>query len=257
MVKPRTISPAALPVHKPGKASQSEKMQAPGIHPKLTAALDAFKAAGIRPTDEKIIWLGQLRQKCDRPSDGSMTWPMGAPLMAAGVAWYQMHRVAEIWFDRTFRAFHGVQRLQVLAFMFAHAHSRPGDLTVNDLMGAEDAKKAVTAWGDTLAIHDSHLAALCDRLTGLDGDKESIPDPDEKNDPEPPQQESAATFAALMCKAFPGASPDFWLSGIGAGDALAMLAGVGSDDFAESFERTEAIRNFLKAVKWIWENHNG
>ena len=232
-------------------------MEAPGIHPKLTAALDAFRAAGVQPTDEEIIWLALLRQKCDRPSDGSLAWPMGAPLKAAGENWWQMHRPAEIWFDRAFKAFEGSQRGQVLAFMFAHAHSQSGDKTVNDLTAGDDIRAAVTAWAEAVAIHDSDLEALCDRLTTLDGDGDSVPDPAKKDEPSATQQDTAATFAAMMCKAFPGASPDFWLYEIGAGDARAMLAGVGSEDFSESFERTEAIRNFLKAIKWIWKNHNG
>jgi hypothetical protein len=232
-------------------------MEAPGIHPKLKAALEAFRAAGVQPSDEEIIWLAQLRQKCDRPSDGSLAWPMGAPLKAAGENWWQMHRSAEIWFDRAFKAFEGSQRGQVLAFMFAHAHSAPGDKTVLDLMAAPDARAAVTAWGDRLALHDNGFDALCDRLAALDGDGDSVPDPAKKDDDSGAQQDTVATWAAMMCKAFPGARPDYWLTEIGASDARAMLAGVGSEDFAESFERTEAIRNFLKAIKWIWKNHNG
>ena len=60
-----------------------------------------------------------------------------------------------------------------------------------------------------------------------------------------------------MCKAFPGVSPEYWLTGISANDARDMLLDVADENFATSTDRTEAIKNFLKAIKWIWVKHNG
>ena len=96
------------------------------------------------------------------------------------------------------------------------------------------------------------LIPLVDRLRALDGDTDILPDPDRKADDATPEQNPAATFAAMMCKAFPGVSPEYWLTEINAGDARAMLAGVGDEGFATSDARTEAIGNYLKAIKWIW-----
>jgi len=233
-------------------------MEAPAIHPRLRAALDAFRAAGVTPTDEEIAWLVTLRHACDNPSDGSLGWLMGAPLQFGGADWYPMHRLAECWFLRANKLLGGNQRDQVDAYLFAHAHSEPGDVTLRWLSDAATMRDAVRKWSEGLAIPDAALDGLVDRLRVLDGDADSVPDADA-----PPAHEDATTpdngarFAAMMCKAFPGASPEFWLTGVAASDARDMLSGVSDEGFAESHERTEAIKNFLKAVKWIWVNHNG
>ena len=231
-------------------------MEAPGIHPKLTAALEAFRAAGVQPTDNEIIWLAQLRLKCDRPSDGSLPWIIGAPFKFAGVDFWPLHRLGESWFLRSFELLKGSLRDQVFVFLYAHAHSGKGDVSLRDLTDGDTIRQTLTTWSDALPIHDDELDQLCDRLRELDGDGDAVPDPGarktEENDA--PRDESAK-FAAIMCKAFPGPTPDYWLTEIAASDARAMLAGVGSEDFAESSERTEAIKNFLKAIKWVWFNH--
>lgn len=232
-------------------------MVAPSLSPKLLAALDAFRAGGVSPTDEEIVWLAMLRNKCDKVSDGSIPWVMGAPVSYGGVDWYSLHRLAESWWLRSFKLLAGNQRDQVLVYIFAHAHSKPGDTTLRGLMGSQQISEAVNAWADDLAIHDDQLDELCDRLGVLDGNSENIPDPAAKPEESSDCVDAPQTFAGIMCKAFPGVSPEYWLTGIAANDARIMLCDASSENFAESAQRTEAIQNFLKAVKWVWLNHNG
>tara|TARA_R110000782_G_scaffold56746_1_gene118852 strand:+ start:1759 stop:2457 length:699 start_codon:yes stop_codon:yes gene_type:complete len=232
-------------------------MVAPSLSPKLTSALEAFRAGGVSPTDEEIVWLASLRQKCDKESDGSVPWVMGAPVSYGGVDWYSLHRLAESWWLRSFKLLAGNQRDQVLVYIFAHAHSKPGDTTLRGLMGSQQISETVNAWAYDLAIHDDQLDELCDRLSVLDGNDENIPDPAAKPEESSDCVDGQQTFAGIMCKAFPGVSPEYWLTGIAANDARDMLCDVANDNFATSSERTDAIKNFLKAVKWIWVNHNG
>ena len=72
------------------------------------------------------------------------------------------------------------------------------------------------------------------------------------------QPDNGSQFAAIMCKAFPGCAPEFWLTGISSGDCRKMLESVASDGpFATSPERTRAIANYLKAVKTLWRKYSG
>ena len=235
-------------------------MVAPSLSPKLLSALDAFRAGGVTPTDAEIVWLASLRRKCDKPTDGSVPWVVGAPLSFCGIDWYSLHKLAEGWWLRAFALMDGNPDDQVAVFMFSHAHSKPGDVTLRGIMSAESIRVAVREWSNALPIHEDQLDNLCDRLRELDGDFEHVTDPADKDKPKedsPSLVDESGRFAAIMCKAFPGVSPDYWLTGIAASDARDMLSDVSGDDFATSMERTEAIKNFLKAVKWIWVNHNG
>lgn len=234
-------------------------MVAPSLSPKLTSALEAFRAGGVSLTDEEIVWLASLRQKCDKESDGSVPWVVGAPLSFCGVEWYSLHKLAETWWLRAFSLLAGNDSDQVAVFMFAHAHSKPGDDTLRGLMDVGSIKDAVRVWSDKLPIHEAQLNELCDRLTELDGGVDTVPDPEDRDkDKDPaPLVDDSCQFSATMCKAFPGVSPEYWLTGISANDARDMLLDVADENFATSTDRTEAIKNFLKAIKWIWVKHNG
>ena len=232
-------------------------MDAPALHPKLSATLDAFRAGGVLLSDEEIVWLAALRRPCDHPSDGLLPWPVGAPLKYAGVDWYPMHRLAESWMIRSFKLLESTPSDQVYAFMFAHAHSKPGDTTLRELVSTDAMREAVRAWSDSLALHDDQLNTLCDKLRELDGSEDTIPDPDKKADEAKDTPDNSAQFVAMMCRAFPGCTPEYWMVGISAKDARNMITSDSAPDFVDSFDRTEAIRNYLKAVRWIWINHNG
>ena len=233
-------------------------MDAPPISPKLSIALEAFRADGISPTDEEIIWLASLRHKCDRMTDGSVPWMIGAPLSFCGIDFYSLHRLAESWWLRCFHLLDGNPRDQVLVYIFAHVHSKPGDITLRGLMNVDIIRDVINDWANDQAMHDEQIDKLCERLSEMDGNAESIPDPDDAYDKSVDSdgyQDHSISFVSIMCKAFPGISPEFWLSEITVKDARKMLADGCSENFADSEERTEAIRNFLKAVKWVWHNH--
>lgn len=232
-------------------------MEAPILHPRLSATLEAFRVAGVDPSDAEIAWLVTLRRPCDNPADGSVPWVMGAPLNYGGVDWFPMHRLADSWFGRAFKLLDGNEHDQILVFLFAHARSAPGDATLRGIMGADLIAATVREWFNDLPIHDEQLDALVDRLQVLNGDAVQIPDPDRKPEKETQAEDKSAQFAALMCKAFPACGPEYWLSGIGSHDAESMLDNVNAENFADSAKRTEAIANYLKAVKWIWSAHSG
>lgn len=233
-------------------------MDAPGLHPKLRRTLEAFDADGIEITPDQFAWLVTLRNKCDDPSAGAPALVVGSPLSVSGVDFYPMHRLADLWWLRINAAFEGRQGAQIFAFLFAHVRSAPGDTTLRGLMAPHAAMEAVEMWASDVPIHDSELTRICDIVASLDGDDESIPDPSapEQEDDVVPQ-DSGARFAAIMCGAFPGCSPEFWLTGISSRDAIDMLDEGNGESFATGSHRTTAIANYLKAVKHVRASHHG
>jgi len=231
-------------------------MQAPSLHPRLQDTLDAFEASGVTLSAAEVCWLYSLRQPCDHPTDGSVPWVMGAPFEYAGVEWYPWHRLAATWFLRYFKLLDGEDHAQITLYLYAHAHSAPGDKSLRDLYGVERVRSVVSEWYDSLPLHDDQMEPLCNRLRELDGESDSIPDTDKRAKAETePHADNGARFAAVMCKAFPGSTPEYWLTEISAGDARAMLDDMTSEGFATSENRREAIANYLKAVKWLWRKY--
>ena len=231
---------------------------APELPPKLAATLDAFESEGIQPTAKEIVALADLRRKCDGKNDGSVPWIMGAPLDYAGVTWWPLHRLAESWWLRANELLAGNIEDQVYVYLYAHAFSAAGDRSLRMLTGTDSIRQAVRAWYNDLALHEDQVIELTNRLRELDGDTDNVPDPDAK--PviiSEPRTDDGTGFVATMCKAFPGVSPEYWNTEIAAKDARSMLD-VASEggDFATSSDRSEAIGNYLKAVKWIRKAHN-
>ena len=229
----------------------------PALAPHLAKALAALREGGVNPTDAEIVWLGRLRHKCDNPDDGSIPWVMGAPIEYGGVAFYPVHRLAESWFLRAFKLFDGDDEMQIAAFLFAHAHSGIGDTTVRKYVTAGAIRDTLVEWWDELPIHGEQVPVLCEALRKLDGEGESVPDADEKTEcAHIACTSSVPTSIAALCKAFPGVSPEYWLTDISSADSMEMLVSVGSGgSWAESYERRTAVANWLKAVKWVWRNH--
>jgi hypothetical protein len=229
----------------------------PSLAPRLAVALKALRDGGVEPTDAEIVWLGKLRHKADNPCDGSVPWVMGAPVEYGGMRWYPMHRLAESWFLRAFKLLDGNDVLQIAAFLFAHAYSGAGDKTVREYMTDEAIREKLDEWRNDLPVHDDQVAALCDTLRDLDGQQDSVPDVrDDSEDGEEVEAVNTAHSIASFCKAFPGVSPEFWLTDISSADSMQMLSAVGSDGgWAESPIRREAVANWLRAVKWVWRNH--
>ena len=230
----------------------------PDLAPRLAKALAAFRESGVEPTDAELVWLASLRAKCDNPTDGSVPWVMGAPLEYGGIKWHPMHRLAESWFLRAFKLFDGDDILQISAFLFAHAHSGIGDKTVREYMSDESMRAKLNDWRDGLAIQDDQIPELCETLRGMDGQGEFVPDlTDGKvEDIEPMAPSSVPQNVAALCKAFPGVSPEFWLTDISSNDSMLMLATACNESgWAESPLRRAAVANWLKAIKWVWRNH--
>ena len=232
-------------------------MQAPALSPKLQDTLKAFRDGGVTPTDAELAWLVLLRWPCDNPRDGSVAWIPGAPVVFGGIRFYALHRRARSWFLRAYRLLEDNRHDQTTAYLYAHANSALGDNSLIQMMGIAEIRKTLRAWDDQLAIPDSAIAPLCDRLRQLDGEVlTTVPDPDARPKPEQATDGNQdARFAAAMCLSFPGSTPEYWLSGIAETDALAMQTAESDGEFAESEARLAAVHEYLRAVKWIWLNH--
>jgi len=231
----------------------------PPLPPKLQETLDALRAAGIEPTAEELVGLAVLRQPCDSPRDGSISWVIGAPITFGGVDWYPMHRLAESWWMRAHRLLDGNDLLQMAAFLYAHAKSAPGDVSIRDHMTLADIETELAGWLNSLACHDEAMGSLCERLRLLDGNTDEIV-PDLKKETDDKKEETVdhvEIFLVAMQRAFPGVPPSFWMTELPANEERKMLAQVSADglSFAESPGRRSAIANYLRAVKWVWLNH--
>ena len=228
----------------------------PDLSPKLAATLDAFRAEGITLSPAEVVWLATLRARCDGKGEGGVPWVMGSPLDYAGVQWWPLHRLAEAWWLRANTLLSEVAEDQIAVYLFAHAHSAPGDRSLRMLTNAAAIRKAARTWFRDLPLHDGQVVELCNRLRELDGDGDGVPDPDAKPVETAPGRDDTHGFLAVMCKAFPGVPPEYWMSEIPAHDARKILFGASSDGgWATSPERTEAQKNYLKAVKWLWRTH--
>jgi hypothetical protein len=256
-------------------------VNAPDLSPRLRATLDAFEASGVtlsheevvwlaelrRPCDnpsdgsvplshEEVVWLAELRRPCDNPSDGSVPWVMGAPLEYGGIRWYPNHRLADGWFLRAYALMDGDPQARLVAYLYAHAHSAPGDVSLRELTTVESMERVLSEWFDALPIQDAQLEPLCVKLRELDGETKQVPDHASKyGDADVVPDDPCASFASAMCHAFPGTTPEYWLTEISTADAKRILTGASTGGFAESDDRRESIANYLKAVKWIWKRH--
>ena len=227
----------------------------PELSQRLQDTLAAFAAEGVTLAPSEIVWLAELRRPCDHPSDGSIPWIMGAPLKYGGETFWPLHELASCWFSRAYKVVEWSDVGGVACYLYAHTRSAPGDISLRFLTQSEDIRTTVLDWYENAAIHERQLEVLTAELRRLDGNDSCVPDPDEKNDGAARDypHDNGAQFAAIMCKAFPGATPEYWLTEISSGDARKMLEKIADDaPFATSPERTRAIANYLKAVKTLW-----
>ena len=217
-----------------------------------------FREAGIELTAAEIVWLANLRRACDDPHDGSVPWVMGAPVEFSGVKFWPLHRLAESWYVRAMQIVGPDDRLQGGVYLYAHAHSAPGDKHLRDLTSYDAIKTAILEWLDTVPLHTNvaQLEALCRRLSVLDGDDDAVPDPEPKPRHEP-VYDNLPRFVSVACRAFSGVSPDFWLTEMPAAAVRSMISDAcgDGDGWATSETRRAAIANWLRAIKWIWKLH--
>jgi len=235
------------------------KSPVPELSPPLARALAAFREAGVELTAAEIVWLALLRRPCDHPIDGSLPWLIGAPFNYAGVTWYPTHQLAELWFIRVKKLLtesDSPDLAHTTAFLFAHAHSAPGDVTVRSLNTLEEIEGRCMEWFNGLPLHVGQVLPLVNRLRELDRNTTSVPDGSD-SDHSDEVLTNQSSGVAVMMKAFPGTTPEFWLTEVAACDARAYVHAVGeqSKDFATSEGRRKAIENYLKAIKWVWSNH--
>jgi len=229
----------------------------PALAPKVTEALDNLRASGIFPTDAEVGWLIRLRVPCDTPDDGSLQLPMGSPLNLSGVDFWPLHRLGSAWFRRVYQLLDGYPVMRVWSYLYAHAQSNPGNVALRNLTSLDALRVELTAWADSIPVHDLVLDVLCDELSRIDGDIDCVPNPDALvKRASPTGGNSDQTFCAAMCKAFPGVPPEYWLTGISEHDAMQMLESAGDHGcFATSTDRKAHVRNFLNAIKQIRDNH--
>ena len=231
----------------------------PQLPARVQETLDAFRADGIELTHAEVAWLVEIRKSCDRPSDGSIPWVMGAPVKYGGEVFWPLHELADSWWTRAHKLVEFDSLGKVACFLFAHTRSAPGDTSLRMLTGTEEIREAVLSWYEQSAIHRGQILEIQQRLMRLDGIEDSVEDPDAK----PREQTDTATrsstrFVSAMCKAYPGVTPEYWLTEISASDAHRMMEDACSDGvFATSPERTKAITSYLRAVKTLWRNHRG
>jgi len=240
----------------------TEKAPIPDLPPKLAATLDAFRAEGVELPAQAIVWLATIRARCDGRGDGGVPWVMGAPIVYGGVSFWPLHLLAESWWLRAVDLVSDSPADGVAVYLYAHAHSAPGDASLRMLMDPAAIRRTATEWRDTLPIHAGQVEELCKRIGLLDGDASGVPEPRDKTKGEPaqPRRNAALGFVAILSKAFPGLSPEYWLTGISAHDARAMLAEASSGgEWATSSERTAAQKDYLRAVRWLWleQGHHG
>jgi hypothetical protein len=227
-------------------ADEAQRNPCPALSAKLAAALAAMREAGVNPTDAELAWLSRLAWLIEYGhTEQAQVGVLGAPAIIEGCTWWPMHRLARRWFIRWHSECTGESG--VYLFLFAHAHSRPGDATCLYLADAATVTAMLASWSETLPIHDEAIAALVDRLRDLDGDRDSVP----------PLKPTAGTVnEATACgramKVFPGTTLDFWQYGVSCPDGDAMLAASG-ETTADRY--ADACTAFRRAVAWVYRAH--
>jgi hypothetical protein len=220
----------------------------------VAEALSALRADGVQPTDAEIAWLARLRWPCDHPCDGSIPWVMGAPIVYGGVTFSPLHRLAESWLYRAYQVAIDGGDDRVWLYLYAHAHSGIGDVSLRGLMTSEAIIAAVDAWSKAQAIHAGQVNEICQRLMALDGHRNLVPDVGREAD-DADERDGAEDFAATMMRLFPGTTAEYWMVGIPAGAARNLLLAQESGPWAESGKRKAALENYQRAVRWVRLSH--
>jgi hypothetical protein len=226
----------------------------PPLSPYVAATLEALRADGIEPTDAEIAWLATLRVGCDTQDDSGVQWLLGAPVKYGGEVFWPMHMLAEAWFLAMHNWLQSRRSRDVdyaAVFLFAHAKSATGDKALREPLDREEWLSVARKWLDNAAIHDGQVGELCKALRALHGGGSTVPEPDEsrRKDAGPVTPHAGI---AILCKTFPGTTPDYWLTDCAAEDARAYAAAVNADaSFATSRKRKAAIEDYLRAVRWI------
>jgi hypothetical protein len=112
---------------------------------------------------------------------------------------------------------------------------------------------AVGEWRLSIALHEDIEPELVRFLRVRDGIDAGVPSPtDAAPDPE---QAGPVDGVTAMCKAFPGTTPDYWMTGISERDIDELCKRLDRGNWATCDTRKHAIDSYLNAVKWIRKAH--
>ena len=235
-------------------------MDAPAITERLTDALAALRAAGAPPTDAQIVWLGKLAERVQHPDIGYVAWVAGAPIESGGAVFWPMTLLAEAWYFRWYPEFRD-DELVLALYAYAHIKSGPGNRELLRLTAdRQTVREALRQWSDSCALPELQLVEVCERLQAVNAGESTIPNPDKASE-DKPEHYDHREHLALLCKAFPGSAPDYWLCGVSKTVTDGMLRAIESAERAPGAApdpddpRMRAIHNFRQAVKWVLHNH--
>lgn len=224
--------------------------EVPALAPKVQDAIDALRADGVTLTDADVVWLSRLRAACDAPEPRRVRVMMSAPLQYAGVTWWPLHRLADEWWRAAYVQLEHFPDLRTDAFLMAHQFSAPGDSTLLQWTG-DMVPHALVEWRVRIPLHDDQVLPLIQTLKEMDGLSDVVPCPSDGNPTDMDHARSTTGIMAL-CRAFPGTTPDYWDTHA----TLSMIDDVQSafaskEGWANSDERTESIKRWLSAVRWL------
>jgi hypothetical protein len=229
-------------------------MLAPSIHPWAQDDLKRLRASGITPDDNEVAWLARLAARAHETPGRESDVDRTSPMVFAGVKFWPLTLKAESWFARWYSAFDGNPKVCVAIQLYAHAHSKPGDATLDDLGDPNRIADTVCDWFERLPIREDQLLELQRRIIGMTADSESVPKFCGATDARVVPSTIEDRIAAL-CSLFEGTTPEYWRSDVSAASAYAMAAAKqareNGDAWANSPERTRRIADYLNAVKWV------
>lgn len=230
------------------------------IHPQLKKVLKIFDRAGIKLEAEEIINLYLLRCACENtcsPSPMHSIIPPipGAPFTFCGVDFFPLHMLAETWLSHMWEIFSGNAIMQIAIYIYAHAHSAPGEKKLLELCEKEKAESVIIEWFRNLPLHEYHVVFLCQKLRELDGYQKQTNNEGKREENSKPAIEPIM-FVAMMMREFPGTTLDFWLNGVSVKDAIAMMRQKNENtNWALSEERAENIEKFLAYIKELTKKY--
>lgn len=229
---------------------------APQLPAKLADSLDLIRSCGVDPTDAEIVWLAELRRRCDNPPGRETVQSCSAPIEFCGVKFWPLHLMAEAWFSDWFRAFEDEDLIQCGVYLYAHAQSEPGNKTLRDVASFDQVRRVVLDWLASTPIHKPDFGAIMDACYRMDnGDELTVDNPDLPKAAEQSIPQTVEEKAANLCRMFEGTTPSYWLTEVSRSEATRMAAAVsiegGSTEWHKSPLRAKRIASYLAAVKII------
>jgi hypothetical protein len=111
----------------------------------------------------------------------------------------------------------------------------------------------VAEWVSAFPGHEENFPELVALLRLLNRDDDAVA----SLTPRKPQAQNEMGGITMLCKMFSGTTPEYWQSGISQAeiDALVQCQDTHGGQWATSAMRSDAIENYLRAVKWIRKAH--